>query len=45
MTALLMWKQKSNRVNKMKKLLRTHLEFTLQYITLTDYYIVENTFT
>ena len=35
---------KNNRVNKIKKLLTIQLEFTLQYITFTNYYIVKNTF-
>ena len=39
-----MRKQKNNRVNKMTKLQSIHLEFTLQYITLTRYYIVKDTF-
>ena len=34
-------KTESDRVNKMKKLLSIYLKFTLQYITLTDYYIVK----
>ena len=33
--------KKNNRVNKITKLDSIHLEFTLQYITLTDYYIVK----
>ena len=35
---------KNDRVNKMKNLLTIHLEFTLQYIKLTSYYIAKNTF-
>ena len=35
---------KNNRVNKMTKLHSKHLEFTLQYITLTNYYIVKDIF-
>ena len=35
---------KNNRVNKMAKLHLIHLEFTLQYITLTSYYIVKDTY-
>ena len=35
---------KNNRMNKMTKLHSIHLEFTLQYITLTNYYIVKDTF-
>ena len=37
-------KKKKNRVNKMTKLHSIYLEFTLQYITLTNYYIVKDTF-
>ena len=36
--------KKNNRVNKMAKLHSIHLEFTLQYITITNYYIVKDTF-
>ena len=32
---------KNNRVNKITKLDSTHLEITLQYITLTSYYIAK----
>ena len=39
-----MWKQKNNRVNKMTTLNSIHLEIMLHYITLTNYYIVKNTF-
>ena len=35
---------KSDRVNKITKLHLIHLEFTLQHITLTNYYIVKDTF-
>ena len=35
---------KSDKVNKMTKLHLIHLEFTLQYIILTNYYIVKDTF-
>ena len=35
---------KNNRMNKMTKLHLIHIEFTLQYITLTTYYIVKYTF-
>ena len=35
---------KNNRVNKMTKLHSIHLEFTLQYITLTVYYILKDIF-
>ena len=34
---------KNNIVNKMTKLHSIHSELTLQYITLTDYYIVKYT--
>ena len=37
-------KTKNNRVNKMTKLHSIHLEFMLQYITLTNHYIVKDTF-
>ena len=37
-------KTENNRINKMTKLHSIHLEFTLQYITLTNYYIVKDTF-
>ena len=36
--------KKNNRVKKMTKLHSIHLEFTLQYISLTDYYIVNDRF-
>ena len=36
--------QKNNRVNKITKLHLIQLIFTLQYITLTFYYIVNDTF-
>ena len=36
--------RKNNRVNKRTKLDSIHLEFSLQYITLTAYYIVKDTF-
>ena len=36
--------QKNGRVNKMTKLHSIHIEFTLQNITLTDYYTVRDTF-
>ena len=35
---------KSDRVNNMTKLHLIHLEFTLQHITLTNYYIIRGTF-
>ena len=35
---------KSDRLNKMTKLHLIYLEFTLQYIPLTHYYIVKDTF-
>ena len=35
---------KHNTVNKMTKLHSIHLEFTLQYITFTNDYIVKDTF-
>ena len=34
----------NNGVNKITKLHSTHLKFTLQYITLTIYYIIKDTF-
>ena len=37
-------KTKNNRVNKMIKKHSVHFEFTSQYITLTSYYIVKDTF-
>ena len=43
-TAMLMWKQKNNRLNKMTTLSLIHLEIILYYITLTGYYIVKDTF-
>ena len=39
-----MWKQKNNRVNKITTLSLIHLEIILYYMTLTNYYIVKNTF-
>ena len=33
---------KNNIVNKITKLHSIHLEFTLQYITFTDYYIIKD---
>ena len=35
---------KNNRVNKMTKLNSIHIELTLKYFTLTNYYIVKDTF-
>ena len=35
---------KNKKINKITKLHSIHIEFALQYITLTDYYIVKNTF-
>ena len=35
---------KNNRMNKMTKLHSIQLELTLQYITLTSYYIVKDIF-
>ena len=35
------WK-KRKKVNKMTKLHSIHIEFTMQYITLIDYYIVKD---
>ena len=37
-------KTKNNKVNKIRKLHLIQLEFILQYITLTNYYIVKDTF-
>ena len=36
--------KKNNRVNKMTKLHSIYVEFTLQYVTLTGYYIIKDTF-
>ena len=36
--------EKNNTVSKIWTLNSTHLEIILQYITLTDYYIVKETF-
>ena len=36
--------EKNNRVNKVTKLQPIELEFTLQYIALTNYYIVKDIF-
>ena len=43
-TALLKWKEKSNKLNKMKHCFEIHLEFILHYITFTRYCIVNDTF-
>ena len=37
-------KTKKYRVNKMTKLHLIHLDLTLQYVTLTNYYIAKDTF-
>ena len=34
---------KKNRVNKMTKFDLIYLEFTIQYVTLTSYYIIKDT--
>ena len=44
MTPPQMWKPKNNKVNRMTKFDSIHLEYILQYITLTSYYIVKDRF-